>query len=101
MMILNRLGSSFLEGGFLLFLVDFSSSEKRMLAEGSTATHKLDIGAVVDEVAIFLVLEVVQSGQLGETPLVRHDDFLSSGEFVLGSSEGLKGRLDVLFFETD
>ncbi len=42
-----------------------------------------------------------ESGQLSESPLVWNDDFLSSWEFVLGSSEGFQSCLDVLLVESD
>ena len=43
----------------------------------------------------------VETGQGSEAPLVGDDDFLSAGEFVFASSEGLEGSLDVLFFYSD
>ena len=43
----------------------------------------------------------LKSGELSESPLVRNDDSLSSGEFVLGSSEGFQGGLDVLLIQSD
>ena len=43
----------------------------------------------------------VESGQLSESPLVWNDNFLSSWEFVLGSSEGFQGWFNVLFIKSN
>jgi len=86
---LNRRVSSFLLGG------DLGLGEEGRLGEGSLVADHLDVGAVVDEGSLSGALEVVEAGELGESPLVRHDDPLTAGEFVLGPSEGLEGLLDV------
>ena len=53
---------------------------------------------MLDASFIELSLEL-KSGKLGEAPLVRDDDFLSSREFVLSSSEGFYGLFDVSLSE--
>jgi len=57
--------------------------------------NELDVGTVLNELALVSHVDVVLLLVLGETPSLGDDDFLSAGEFVLGSSQGLDGVLNV------
>lgn len=71
------------------------------MLEGSLGFDELDVGAVVLDGALLASPLILESGQTGEAPLVGDDDFLSAGEFVLGSPEGFEGLLDVLLLDPD
>ena len=60
------------------------------MGKRSLGANELDVRAIVDNGSLSSTLKVVKTGQLGESPLVRHDDSLVSGEYVLGSSESVE-----------
>jgi len=81
-----------------LLLVNLGVNEKRRVGKGSLGSHNLDIRSVVEDGSLSKSLLIVQTSEFGESPLVADHEFLSSGEFVLSSSEGLEGFWNISFF---
>jgi hypothetical protein len=61
----------------------------------------LDGDAVRDDPALLSSLGVLLSGPLGESPLIRPQDLLSSGELILSSAEGFDDMGGVGVLATD
>jgi hypothetical protein len=64
-------------------------------------TVGLHIDTVGDELTLLFEFFIFASEHFGETPLLGDNDSLFSGEFILGSSEGFHGVLQVAFNGSD
>lgn len=82
-------------------MLNFGGDKERVFNEGTFVADQSDGSSIIDDSSLSLLLEVLKSGEFSEAPLVGDDDFLSSGEFVFGSSEGFKGLFDVSFSDSD
>lgn len=67
----------------------------------TTGRQPLDVATIWDQSSLGLVLEVVLTSELGESPVVRHVDLLSAWEFELGSSQSLDSVLLLLVLASD
>jgi hypothetical protein len=54
--------------------------------------EELNVGAVDQEAAGSLALEVLLAAERGETPVLGDDDLLATGELVLRAAESLEGK---------
>lgn len=60
-----------------------------------------NVNSVTDQLPLFLQLAIIHLFYSGEAPHLTNKDSLLSGEFMLASSEGLNGDLDVLLLAPD
>lgn len=77
------------------YSIDTESGELTVVGDN------LDIGTIGDKFAFLLEVLIFLSGELGETPLVGDDDFLSSGEFEFTSSESFHSMGNILSGTSD
>jgi len=57
----------------------------------AVVSQELDIGAIDQDTALLLQLDIFVASQGGETPVLADNDLLATGELVHGSSESLDG----------
>lgn len=92
---LNRRG---IKGSFFLANVNF---EDRRIFKRTFLLDKLNIRSIaLDFTSVFLTF-VLKSGEGCEAPFVWNHDFLSSWEFIFGSSESLNSFLDAVFSDSN
>lgn len=79
----------------------FSSLLGEQSFDGSVDVLELDVGTIWDQQSLFLEIGILGLGELGESPLVRNDDFLASWELVHGSGQGRVGLWDQVISGSD
>ena len=84
-----------------VYVLSVLFSEELKSGKRTSLTNDLDTRTIVDDFLLVSETRVLSSGEIGETPLVRSDDFLSTREFSLGSLESFHGELDVSFLDSD
>ena len=58
-----------------------------VVLQAAVAAQELDIGSVYPDSALLALLDVLFPAQRREAPILRDDKFLTSGEFVLRTSQ--------------
>lgn len=76
-------------------------SEKRQSIERSVDTPGSHVNTIRDDLSFLLELFILGSKEFGETPFLRDHNTLLAGEFILGSSQGFHGTLDVVLGGSD
>jgi hypothetical protein len=57
--------------------------------------EELDVGSILQNATAGLALQVLVAAERGETPVLGDDDLLAARELVLGTAEGLEGKVTV------
>lgn len=69
--------------------------------ERSTPVQKLGIDTIGDDSALALVLQVLSTSELGESPLATDNDLLTARELELGTAESLLSMLSIVVLAPD